>query len=76
MLDYMKAVKYMTGKSHTDSDAKDFAIAIMKKMNEYCELWKNETNLGWGVYGTPLESTTEKFAKACIRDFGTIDGEQ
>jgi anaerobic ribonucleoside-triphosphate reductase len=70
-----EAVKYMTGKSHTDSDAKDFAIAIMRKMNEYCELWKNETNLGWGVYGTPLESTTEKFAKACIRDFGTIDGE-
>lgn len=70
-----EAVKYLTGYSHTDDIAHNFAISIMKKLNEYCELWKEQTNLGWAVYGTPLESTTSKFAKSCIRDFGTVDGE-
>lgn len=70
-----EAVKYLTGHSHTEDLVKDFALSIMKKLNEYCELWKNQTNLGFSVYGTPLESTTSKFAKSCVRDFGTVDGE-
>ena len=70
-----EAVKYITGHSHTSEESKEFALNIMQKMNEYCNIWKEETNLGWGVYGTPLESTTSKFAEACLRDFGTIDGE-
>lgn len=70
-----EAVKYLTGYSHTNTISHDFAISIMKKLNEYCDAWKEQTNLGWAVYGTPIESTTTKFAKACVRDFGTVDGE-
>jgi ribonucleoside-triphosphate reductase len=60
--------------SHTDDKGKPFAIEIMKYMNDKCEKWKKEDNIGYGVYGTPLESTTYKFAKALQRDFGIIDG--
>jgi len=70
-----ETVKYLTGFSHTNPAAHDFAIKVMEKLNEYCDKWKKETNLGWAVYGTPLESTTQSFANACVRDFGTVDGE-
>lgn len=70
-----EAVKYMSGKSHTDKAAKKFALDILKKMNTYAKKWTKETDLGWGIYGTPAESLTYKFAKACVRDFGTVDGE-
>lgn len=70
-----EAVKYMSGKSHTDDSAHKFAIDILNKMNDYAKKWTRETDLGWGIYGTPAESLTYKFAKACVRDFGTVDGE-
>ena len=57
-----ECVRYMTGKSHTDPSATPFAIKIMEHMNEACERWKKETNIGFGIYGTPLESTTYRFA--------------
>lgn len=60
------------GKSHTDPQAKDFALAVMQKLNDKCEEWKQEENIGYSVYGSPIESTTYKFAKALKRDFGTI----
>ena len=52
----------MTGKSHTDPAATPFALAVMQRLNDACEQWKEETNIGFSVYGTPLESTTYKFA--------------
>ncbi len=67
-----ECVKYMTGKSHTDPSATPFALDIMKYMNAACNRWKAETTIGFGIYGTPLESTTYKFAKCLQRRFGII----
>jgi ribonucleoside-triphosphate reductase len=64
----------MTGKSHTDPDATPFALQVMEYMNQACERWKKETSIGFGIYGTPLESTTYKFAKCLQRRFGVIEG--
>ena len=69
-----ECVKYMTGKSHTDPDAKDFAIAVMQHMNDVCNRWKTETNLGFAIYGSPIESTTYKFAKCLQQRFGIVEG--
>lgn len=69
-----ECVKYMTGKSHTDPDAKDFAIAVMQKLNDACKKWKEKENIDFSVYGTPLESTTYKFAKCLQKRFGKIPG--
>ena len=69
-----ECVRYMTGKSHTDPRATPFALAVMKYMNAACEKWKAETTIGFGLYGTPLESTTYKFAKCLQRRFGIIPG--
>ena len=64
----------MTGKSHTDPEAKDFALAIMQKMNDKCAEWKAAENIDYSLYGTPIESTTYKFAKALQKRFGVIEG--
>ncbi len=69
-----ECVKYMTGKSHTDSEAKDFALSVMQKMNDACKGWKEKENIDFSVYGTPLESTTYKFAKCLQKRFGKIPG--
>ena len=69
-----ECVKYMTGKSHTDPEAKPFALAIMQKMNDKCKEWKSKENIDFSLYGTPLESTTYKFAKNLQRRFGIIKG--
>ena len=69
-----ECVKYMTGKSHTDSDATPFALEVMQYMNDKCDKWKKETNIGFAIYGTPIESTTYKFAKCLQRRFGIIPG--
>ena len=69
-----ECVKYMTGKSHTDPEAAPFALEIMKHMNDMVNKWKKETNIGFAIYGTPLESTTYKFAKCLQRRFGIIPG--
>ena len=69
-----ECVKYMTGKSHTDPDATDFALQVMEYMNKACNRWKEETTIGFGIYGTPLESTTYKFAKCLQKRFGVIPG--
>lgn len=69
-----ECVKYMTGKSHTDPTATGFALDIMKYMNAACNRWKEETTIGFGIYGTPLESTTYKFAKCLQKRFGVIEG--
>lgn len=69
-----ECVKYMTGKSHTDPAAKDFAIAVMQKLNDACNTWKKQENIDFSVYGTPLESTTYKFAKCLQKRFGKIPG--
>ena len=69
-----ECARYMTGKSHTDPSATPFALAVMKYMNAACEKWKAETTIGFGLYGTPLESTTYKFAKCLQRRFGIIPG--
>ncbi|MBQ8860707.1 MAG: anaerobic ribonucleoside-triphosphate reductase [Ruminococcus sp.] len=69
-----ECVRYMTGKSHTDPSVTDFAIDIMKYMNKACNKWKAETTIGFGIYGTPLESTTYKFAKCLQKRFGVIKG--
>lgn len=68
-----ECVLAMTGKSHTDVGAKDFAIAIMQKMNDKCAEWKKAENIAYSVYGTPLESTTYKFAKCLQNRFGKIE---
>jgi len=65
-----ECVKYMTGKSHTDKDGKPFAIAVMKKMNDKCAEWRAAENISYSLYGTPLESTTYKFAKTLRARFG------
>lgn len=69
-----ECVKYMTGKSHTDDCAKPFALAIMQKMNDKCKEWKKKENIDYSIYGTPLESTTYKFAKSLQKRFGVIEG--
>ena len=69
-----ECVKYMTGKSHTDPAATPFALSIMKKMNEKCLEWKTSENIDYSLYGTPLESTTYKFAKCLQKRFGIIEG--
>lgn len=69
-----ECVKYMTGESHTDPEAKPFAIFIMERLNDACKTWKAEHNVDFSLYGTPLESTTYKFAKALQRRFGIIPG--
>ena len=69
-----ECVKYMTGKSHTDPDAKDFALSVMQKLNDACKTWKEKENIDFSVYGTPLESTTYKFAKCLQKRFGKIPG--
>ena len=69
-----ECVKYMTGKSHTDPSATPFALSIMQKMNEKCAEWKKAENIDYSLYGTPLESTTYKFAKCLQRRFGIIEG--
>lgn len=63
---------YMTGKSHTDEEAKPFALSVMQKLNDKCAEWRAAENIGYSVYGTPLESTTYKFAKALQKRFGII----
>lgn len=67
-----ECTKYMTGKSHTDKDGKPFALAVMQKLNDKCAEWKAAENIDYSVYGTPLESTTYKFAKALQKKFGNI----
>ena len=69
-----ECVKYMTGKSHTDPSATPFALSIMQKMNDKCAEWKKAENIDYSLYGTPLESTTYKFAKCLQRRFGIIEG--
>ena len=69
-----ECVRYMTGKSHTDPEAKPFALEVMKYMNDACDRWKEETNIGFSIYGSPIESTTYKFAKCLQQRFGIIEG--
>jgi ribonucleoside-triphosphate reductase len=69
-----ECVKYMTGKSHTDEEAKPFALSVMQHMNDKCAEWKAKENIDFSLYGTPLESTTYKFAKALQKRFGIIEG--
>ena len=69
-----ECVKYMTGKSHTDPEATPFALDVMKHMNEACNKWKEETNIAFSIYGSPIESTTYKFAKCLQKRFGVIPG--
>lgn len=69
-----ECVKYMTGKSHTDDAAKPFALSVMQKLNDKCNEWKQAENIDYSPYGTPLESTTYKFAKALQKRFGIIEG--
>lgn len=69
-----ECVKYMTGKSHTDPEAKPFALQVMTRLNDACKTWKAASNIDFSLYGTPLESTTYKFAKALQRRFGVIPG--
>ena len=69
-----ECVKYMTGKSHTDPAATPFALSIMQKMNDKCAEWKKAENIDYSLYGTPLESTTYKFAKCLQKRFGVIEG--
>ncbi len=69
-----ECVKYMTGRSHTDSIAKPFALSVMQKMNDKCKEWKEAENIDYSLYGTPLESTTYKFARCLQKRFGVIPG--
>ncbi len=69
-----ECTRYMTGKSHTDAEAKPFALAVMQHMNDACAKWKAEENIDFSVYGTPLESTTYKFAKCLQKRFDKIPG--
>ena len=69
-----ECVKYMTGKSHTDEEAKPFALSVMQHMNDKCKEWKAKENIDFSLYGTPLESTTYKFAKCLQKRFGVIEG--
>ena len=69
-----ECVKYMTGKSHTDAGAKPFALSVMQHMNDKCNQWKKAENIDYSLYGTPLESTTYKFAKCLQKRFGIVPG--
>ena len=69
-----ECVKYMTGKSHTDKEATPFALEVMQHMNDACAEWKAKENIDFSIYGTPLESTTYKFAKCLQKRFGVIEG--
>ena len=69
-----ECVKYMTGKSHTDAGAKPFALSVMQHMNDKCNAWKKAENMDYSLYGTPLESTTYKFAKCLQKRFGIVKG--
>ena len=69
-----ECVKYMTGKSHTDPSATPFALQVMQHMNDACKKWREESDIDFSLYGTPLESTTYKFAKCLQRRFGVIEG--
>ena len=69
-----ECVKYMTGKSHTDAGAKPFALSVMQHMNDKCNEWKKAENIDYSLYGTPLESTTYKFAKCLQKRFGIVPG--
>ena len=69
-----ECVRYMTGHSHTDAEGTPFAMEVMQHMNDTCAEWKAATNIDFSLYGTPLESTTYKFAKALQRRFGIIPG--
>ena len=69
-----ECTRYMTGKSHTDAEATPFALEVMRRLNAACKKWAEETNIDFSLYGTPLESTTYKFAKCLQKRFGTIPG--
>ena len=69
-----ECVKYMTGRSHTDAGAKPFALSVMQHMNDRCNEWKKAENMDYSLYGTPLESTTYKFAKCLQKRFGIVPG--
>ena len=69
-----ECVKYMTGKSHPDAGAKPFALSVMQHMNDKCNEWKKAENMDYSLYGTPLESTTYKFAKCLQKRFGIVPG--
>ncbi len=69
-----ECVKYMTDQSHTDPEGTEFALAVMKHMNEACSRWKEKTNIAFSIYGSPIESTTYKFAKCLQKRFGVIKG--
>ena len=69
-----ECVKYITGKSHTDAGAKPFALSVMQHMNDKCSEWKKDENMDYSLYGTPLESTTYKFAKCLQKRFGIVPG--
>lgn len=70
-----ECVKYMTGHSHTDNgDGKDFALQVMQKLNDKCQEWKEKEDIDYSVYGSPIESTTYKFAKCLKQRFGTVEG--
>lgn len=69
-----ECVKAMTGRSHTDPEAKEFALSVMQYMNDKCKEWREEENIGYSLYGTPIETTTYKFAKALQKRFGVIEG--
>lgn len=69
-----ECVKAMTGRSHTDPEAKEFALQVMQLMNDKCKQWKEAENIAYSVYGTPLESTTYKFAKCLQKRFGKVEG--
>ena len=69
-----ECVKAMTGKSHTDPEVKDFALSIMQHLDDKCDEWREETNVSFSVYGTPLETTTYTFSKALQKRFGAIEG--
>lgn len=69
-----ECVKYMTGHSHTEQEGHDFAIEVMKSLNDHCAKWREDTNISFSLYGSPIESTTYKFAKCLQKRFGSIDG--
>lgn len=69
-----ECVKYMTGKSHTKEEGHDFAVKVMQSLNDHCTKWRADTNISFSLYGSPIESTTYKFAKCLQKRFGVIEG--
>ena len=69
-----ECVKYMTGQSHSQPDGMRFGLKVMQSLNEKCNQWRDEENIAYSIYGTPIEATTEKFAKSLQRRFGVIEG--